>query len=225
MSTVCEGIAKLYQVNYGANAMLMYNAPAYRDLAPSFVNSECVELVHHGGAQKSRGLETMIDMMKLLDDRFRLHFYLVANSSAQKNYLDELKRLAVRMGRRIVFHSPVSSDKIAEEINQYDVGVYPLKPDSVNDALALPNKFFEFVQARLAIVIGPSREMASLVSKHDLGLIAEEFTADSMARTLSKLTKEKIWRFKLRADQAAKELCFDAQEPQFLETIQRLVKH
>ncbi len=225
MSTVCQGIAELYQKKYGANAFLMHNAPAYRELEPSHVKNKSIRLVHHGGAQRSRGLETMIEMMNSLDDRFQLHFYLVAHVSSQVEYLKELKSAASDLKGRVVFHDPVHSDQIAEEINQYDVGVYPLKPSSVNDSLALPNKFFEFVQARLAIVIGPSQEMVRLVNKYDLGLIAEDFTADAMARTLSNLTKEKVWQCKQQSDAAAKELCFDAQEPKFLESVQQLVNH
>ncbi len=223
MSTVCQGIADLYKSEYGTESFVIYNAPAYREVSPSSVSSECIQLVHHGGALRSRGLETMVDMMRLLDDRFQFHFYLVASAPAQVSYLNELKSSASSMGDRVIFHDPVHSDKITEEINRYDIGVYPLKPNSVNNALALPNKFFEFVQARLAIVVGPSQEMVRLLKEHDLGVVSKDFTAEAMAQELSNLTDENIWQFKLNSDIAAKGLCYEAKEPIFLETVRRLV--
>ena len=49
--------------------------------------------------------------------------------------------------------------------NDYDVGLYLLPPTNFNQRYALPNKFFEFIQGRLAIAIGPSPEMAKLVER------------------------------------------------------------
>ena len=39
---------------------------------------------------------------------------------------------------------------IAQEINQYDIGVYLLRDGNLNNKYAMPNKLYEFVQARLA---------------------------------------------------------------------------
>jgi len=65
--------------------------------------------------------------------------------------------------------------------------------------------------------------MVRLVKKHDLGLIAEDFTAESMANALLRMTADEIQQFKHYANKAAKELSFDSKEPEFLETIQRLM--
>jgi hypothetical protein len=123
----------------------------------------------------------------------------------------------------VIFRDPVPTEKIPSTINQYDIGVYPLEPRCLNEELALPNKFFEFVQARLAIAIGPSTEMARLVRKHDLGVVAEDFSAQSMANAISALSPEDILRYKENSDAAARDLSFDAQAPLFLRTVQRLL--
>jgi len=224
MSTVCQGIAELYHDNFGVNPFLIFNAPRSSRLEPSPVLRKRLRMVHHGCAARSRGLETMIAMVELLDDRYELHFYLVASASSHSKYLGELKDAAAKFGRRVVFYDPVESDRIADEINQYDIGVYPLKPESVNDNLALPNKFFEFVQGRLAIAIGPSPEMARLLRKYDLGVVADDFSPEAMAEAISSMTETDIWKYKQNADKAAKELCFDAQAPVFLDAVRQLLK-
>ena len=99
---------------------------------------------------------------------------------------------------------PVSSDEIVPFISHYDMGIYILEPTNLNNHFALPNKLFEFIQARLAIAIGPSPEMAKIVQANQLGIIAEDFKVETMATALNKMTKESIEAFKLNSDKAAK---------------------
>ena len=70
--------------------------------------------------------------------------------------------------------------------------------------MALPNKFFEFIQARLAIAIVPSPEMARLTREFDCGVVAEDFSSLSLARALTGLTAQGIDWMKRGADRAAR---------------------
>ena len=95
---------------------------------------------------------------------------------------------------------------IPQFLNKFDIGVFLLPPVNFNYRNALPNKLFEFVQARLAVAIGPTPEMARLVQKHDLGLVSPDFTPESLAGLLAGLTHERVRELKMNADRAAKEL-------------------
>ena len=78
--------------------------------------------------------------------------------------------------------------RIVDTIAQYDIGLFLLSPANFNYYHALPNKLFEFVQARLAVAIGPSPEMARIVNDHDLGIVAPDFEPTTMAAHLNALT-------------------------------------
>ena len=228
MSTVCEGIAEAYADEFGVDVpVVILNAPNYQQIVAGGVDKTRVRLVHHGAALADRRLEVMIDMLALLDDRFTLDFFLMTDFRGGIAYRDQLKERANASGLadRVVFRDPVPTEKIPSTINQYDIGVNPLEPRCLNEELALPNQFFEFVQARLAIAIGPSTEMARLVRKHDLGVVAEDFSAQSMANAISALSPEDILRYTQNSDVAAKELSFDAQAPLFLATVRRLLNN
>jgi hypothetical protein len=86
-------------------------------------------------------------------------------------------------------------------MESYDVGLYSLQPTSFNNLHALPNKFFDFVQAGLAVVIGPSPDMAALVATHDLGVVADGFDRDSVRAALAGLDPAAVdrWRANARA--------------------------
>ena len=77
MTTVCHGIAKEYQKNFGVSAGVVYNAPKYQPISPIKSQEDKIRLVHHGVALESRCIELMIEMVSYLDDRFTLDFYLV----------------------------------------------------------------------------------------------------------------------------------------------------
>ncbi len=147
----------------------------------------------------------MIDMMALLDERFSLDLMLI---EVEPCYIDELRQRA-GSDPRIRFLPPVAMESICRTLNDYDVGVYLLRPDNFNHRHALPNKFFEFVQARLAVAIGPSPEMKALVDRFRCGLVARSFDVADLAESLRNLTSDELQRLKVASHFAAAELSFE----------------
>ncbi|PYC37323.1 hypothetical protein DMX08_13595 [Pseudomonas protegens] len=161
----------------------------------------------------------MIEMMDYLDERFTLDLMLVDNGSG---YLETLKKMAAK-NNKIKFRPPVDMKKISFEINNYDIGLFLLPPVNFNYKYALPNKFFEFIQARLAIAIGPSDEMARLTKKYNLGIISDDFSPKNMAHKLSQLTSKDIYRMKESANLAAKDLNGDSTKNFIFDTVKKLL--
>nr|WP_314566421.1 glycosyltransferase [uncultured Pseudomonas sp.] len=219
MITVCQGIADEYGRVYGVQPVVVHNAPLDQKLSPSPVSENQVRLIHHGAAIRSRHLGVMIDMMRHLDERFSLDFMLMESDAA---YMKELRESA-STDSRIRFIEPVPMPEICQELNRYDLGVYLLPPVNFNHEHALPNKFFEFVQARLGVAIGPSTEMATLLNKYRCGVVADSFTAEALAASMSALSHDKIAEFKEASDRAAGELNYEHDGQVLLSQITRLL--
>ena len=219
MLTVCQGIADEYDLTFGVKPLVVHNAPQKIDLLPSSINEDHVRMVHHGVAIRSRRLELMIEVMGCLDSRFTLDFMLNGGDAEYMSYLQN----KAKENPRIRFIEPVSMPEICNFINYYDVGIYILPPDNFNHKSALPNKFFEFIQARLAIVIGPSPEMAKLVQRYGCGLVANSFDPKAMASILKNITTKELINLKNLAHLAAKELCFEHEAPIIMSEVRRLV--
>ena len=116
-------------------------------------------------ASKERGIEKMIEMMEYLDSRFTLDLMLV--KTADEEYFKNLEsQVSQTKNTRII--PTVPFEEIIPFTSQYDIGFYILQPTNFNGYNALPNKFFEFIQARLAIAIGPSPEMSKYVKTYNL---------------------------------------------------------
>jgi hypothetical protein len=194
VTTVCEGIADEYCRVFGVRPEIITNATDYRELEPSPVDPEHIRLVHHGGAGRSRRIETMIEMMDFADRRFSLDLMLVTPPGGEA-YAAELGEMA-RARANVLLRPPVPMPEIVPAIQPCDIGLYILAPENFNNLHALPNKVFEFVQARLALAVGPSPEMARLVSTYGLGIVAEDFSAQGMADRLNGLSAAEIRGFK-----------------------------
>ncbi len=198
MTTVAPALVDAYRELTGVEATVVTNAPEYHDLRPRPV-ARRIRLLHHGIANRSRGLERTIEMMAHLDERFTLDLVLVEH---EPRYLRRLRRLAAH-DARIRFLDPVPMRDIVRFANDYDVGVFLLPPSNFNYRNALPNKLFEFIQARLAVAIGPSPEMARVVEEWGCGIVAKDFEAGSLCQTLSALDPDAITGYKQRSHAAA----------------------
>ncbi|MCU0420154.1 MAG: hypothetical protein MUC38_10935 [Cyclobacteriaceae bacterium] len=218
MATVGERIAEEYQKNFGKQPVVITNAPSYHGLHPSPVQPHRIRLVHHGGANWSRQLEIMMDVIALLDERFTLDMFLLSPPNANrktKSYLEFLKRRAKEIGR-IQILPPVAPNEIVAKINEYDMGIFLIPPVNFNYANTLPNKFFDFIQARLGVAIGPTPEMADITKKHQIGIVSDDFSAASLANKLRGLDKEQIENFKRNSDDLSGLLNAEENKKRFL---------
>jgi hypothetical protein len=216
VATVSNGVASLYQQLIGVKASVVPNFPEYKTLHPSPSEGDPIRLIHHGGYHADRHLEELVLATRLLGKRATLDFMLVDDS--RKHEVSKLRQMA-KDDDNITFRHPVRPEDVCTTINHYDVGVYLLPPNCLNNQYALPNKFFDFIQARLATVIGPSSEMASIINQYNLGLVADDFSAEALASQIESLSSAEIMEMKQHAHIAANALCSQEAEKRWNEVI------
>lgn len=226
MLTVGQGLADEYAKTFGVQPVIITNATRYVEIQPAPVGHDSIRLVHHGIANPSRRLELMVEMMEHLDERFTLDMILMTSDYASpqtREYIRTFKSEAEK-NPRIKILAPVKSDEVVATLNHYDVGVFLIPPINFNYANTLPNKLFDFIQARLAIAIGPTPEMASIVQTYGNGVVANDFSPRSLAAKLQPLNREDIARLKQHSSAAAKAFNAEKNEVIFNGLIATLMK-
>lgn len=206
-STVGAGLAEAYEADYGLRCTVATNAGPRLDLQPTEVHSP-LRLVHSGVALPGRQLELMMQAVARTASEVTLDLYLMPNDVA---YLEQLRQLAERSGGRVRVQAPQPYTELVRALNDYDLGVFVLPPTTFNYANALPNKFFDFVQARLGIVIGPSPEMQRILLERGLGAVTADFTSEALVEVLDGLQPEQVVQWKRSSHASAEELSESAQ--------------
>lgn len=219
-STVNRAIASRYKTEYGFSSDVVINAGKYeRSLSPSEVG-DTIRLVHSGGVNPGRRIDVMMRAVAAAKNDLTLDLYLVGQGS--ETYA-ELEALANQLGDRIRILPPVPQAKLVSVLNEYDVGIHVLAPTCTNNKLALPNKFFDFVQARLAMITGPTEAMVEILEERNLGWVTEDFEEASVVETLEQLTPASVRSFKENAHAAAETLGAEQQVPIWLSSISKIL--
>lgn len=209
VSTVSETIASRYEKEFGFAAAVVRNAAPLAQLQPTQVG-EPIRLVHSGVAQANRRIEVMMEAAAKSRANLTLDLYLTGVGS---DYHGSLVTLAHQLGHRVTVHPPVQQRELVGVLNQYDVGVFILPETNTNYRLALPNKFFDYVQARLALVISPTVDMERLLHRYDLGVVTEGVGVDEVVAAFDELNPEAVHGWKQNSDVAAPENSAEAQNP------------
>ncbi|WP_028279459.1 hypothetical protein [Arthrobacter sp. H5] len=210
VSVVNDSIAALYREEFGCSTVTVRNARPFEDLQPSEAVPDVIRLAHSGAAVPGRNIEGMIDAVGALGPGYTLDLYLVKARDGGK-YWRTLERMAAGMDQ-VRFHPAVRPDELPRVLNAYDVGIFSLPPQTRNHALMLPNKFFDFVQARLAIVFSPSPETTQLIRSNDLGAVTVDFSSRALTDTIRGLTAADIASYKSNSHRAAMALSSSTDE-------------
>ncbi len=201
-TTVSEGLAREYEREFGIRAAVVRNAAPYADAQPHSTGS-VIRLVHSGAGLRSRRLEDTIEAVLRTTSPVTLDLYLTRN---HPDYVDELREMADGSGGRVTVHDPVAYRELAETLRSHDVGIHVLPAINFNNQWAMPNKIFDYIQARLGVIVGPSPEMRPFITRLGVGVAAEGFAVDDIVRVLDALSRAEVDAMKARSDTVAGDL-------------------
>jgi hypothetical protein len=206
ITTVGQGIADEYLRRYGVRSSVVTNAAPYVALDAHPVGAR-IRLVHSGATLRNRRLDVTVRAVVESSADVTLDLFLVPNDPA---YLAELKQLAAG-DERVTFHDPVPYAQLIETLNGYDVGVHVIPPTNFNNRWALPNKLFDYVQARLGVLVGPTAEMARIVVDHGIGTVADGFEVADVRRAIEQMALDRVAEWKAQSDASAHALSAEPQ--------------
>lgn len=195
------GFARRYESDLGIPFGVVTNAAPYVDREPTPVHDP-IKIIYTTAGARARKIELVLEAMREAPAHIQLDLIVMPN---EPDYVADLKRLGAQIPR-VHFREPVPYDKLVDTVAEYDVALSFIPPTNFSKANALPNKFFEAVQARVGVIIGPGPEMSPLLEKYGFGESTTDYEARSLATTLHNLTPAKVTAWKQAAHRAAPEL-------------------
>lgn len=219
VTTVSPGLAAEYHDQFGVDVEVVTNAAAYEQRSPRPTEGT-IRLLHTGVARANRRLDAMIDALRGAPDGVTLDLMLVPS---EPGYIDALRERAADLPA-VRFREPVPYTELVETVAEYDVSIVVFPATTFNLEHSLPNKLFEAVQARTAVLVGPSPDMADLVREHGIGEVLEGADADALRSALATMTPEDVDGWKQASAAAARELSAEHQVSGWSRALARLAE-
>lgn len=216
VTCVSDGIADRLTIVHrlARRPVVIRNTPRYEAHVPR-TTDETIHVLYHGVVSPGRGLEACIESVA----QWRPEFTLTIRGPGADSYLAALKDIATRHNvlDRVVFAPPVPMTELVARATAHDVGLFVLPDYSRQNVYVLPNKFFEYAMAGLALVVSDLPEMARLLREHDLGVLVGDLKPETIAAALNSLDRPAIDRFKRNSLEAAKILNWHAEGQRLLD--------
>ncbi|HEX3861631.1 MAG TPA: hypothetical protein VHY35_08050 [Stellaceae bacterium] len=209
VSAVSSGIAESLDRLYGLPrpSLVIRNMPAFEEAAFRPTAPDRIRVLYHGIVAPNRGLEAAIDSVAA----WRPEFDLTIRGPGDAAFLDALRERIKERGLsgRAQLVPPVPMTALVREATEFDIGFFALPGHSPHNQFALPNKFFEYAMAGLALCTTELPEMARLIRQYDLGVTFPGIDPATIAEQINALQPEQIDQYKRNALAAARELCWD----------------
>lgn len=200
--SVSEGLCEAYREKYGVKCELFYSLPPYFDFMPKPTDESEIKILYHGFISPDRSSMELLSLARALQGSpYRIYAMVLSN---QKGFLESFAFHADSIPT-LELVCPVGLEEIIPVSRAYDIGLIPFKPNTFNLAHCMPNKLFEYIQARLAIVATPLQDLGRFVKGNACGKLSHGFESEDLARTLLELQKDEVRFYKSQAHKIAQD--------------------
>jgi len=223
--TVSDSIALAYREKYGTQFLVIRNVsrdrtreddPTFHDL----YNSR-YKIIYQGALNIGRGLEMLISAMQWIPDTI----LLIAGDGDIRFELQQLVK-QLKITDKVVFPGKIAPAMLHKITSQCDLG-FSLEEDlGLNYRMALPNKIFDYIQARIPVMCSDLPEMGALINYYKIGEIVRSRDPSDLASQIHAVLKNDAIRksWGLNLDVAAEELCWEKEELKFSGLLENIWK-
>ena len=150
--TVCHSIAVHYNLKYNTKFHVVRNVPFKIEKLEKGIlpfNSKNKKIILYQGAiNKGRGLELMIEAMTFLDNAI---FLIIGSGDIEKNIHNLVKEL--NLEEKVTFIDRIPPIELQKLTPLADLGLSIEENLGLNYKYALPNKLFDYIQAKIPVLV------------------------------------------------------------------------
>lgn len=203
--TVGHHLAKIMSEKYSVPFDVIRNIPSFRQTQSKedgISNSQKI-LLYQGAINVGRGLEEIIRTMLSLAE---WEFWL----AGEGDITEELQQLArqLKVEDRVKLLGWVAPEDLPGLMRKATIGINLREAGSMNDYYSLPNKFFDFIHARLPSIHMNYPEYREVIDQYPCALLIEEVSQMEIATALQKLNSDTELTEKMKAACASASAAF-----------------
>jgi glycosyltransferase involved in cell wall biosynthesis len=207
---VSPSIARVYKETYGPDFRVVRNVPFHRpepmiDTSLQARYGDRAIILYQGALNVGRGLELVIRSLSYLD-----HTVLLIAGGGDIEAELKLEAKKAGLADRVVFLGRVDPERLYPITCSADVGISLEEDLGLNYRYALPNKVFDYIQARIPVLCSDLPEMKAIVEGHEVGIATSERDPEGLATILKDMIRDrKAGKWSKAVEKAAGELCWE----------------
>lgn len=223
---VNQSVASLYHREYGNKITVVRNVPFRKKILPAEagtipgIPSGYRIILYQGAVNVGRGLEEAILAMQYLKTQAIL---LIAGSG---DILEDLKRLVEResLQNKVILTGQIPFQELDSYTRAADIGLSIEKDVSLNYHYCLPNKFLDYIQANVPVLVSPFPEMKAIVERYQIGEFLISHDPPLLAGQLDRMLgdEQKLQQYRSNLVSAASELNWESEEPRLMALLQNV---
>jgi len=223
---VNSSVARMYEEEYQRAVTVIRNVPfrkearAAADRAVYGIEAGEKVILYQGAVNVDRGLEEAIQAMKFLRTDAKL---VIAGTG---DVFESIKQFAKdqKVGGKVIFLGQVPFQDLHPITLMADLGLSIEKDVSLNYHYALPNKFMDYIQAGVPVLISPFPEMKAIVDRYFIGETIENHDPQHLANRMDTMLRntERMELYRQNLARAAEELCWENEEKTLMGILENL---
>jgi glycosyltransferase involved in cell wall biosynthesis len=215
--TVSDGLRNEFTERYNRNYSVIRNMPL---LIPSNDDLPNEKYLFYGGAvNEARGFEVLIPAMK------QIPFKLIV--AGDGNFMSQLKNLIAENGvqDRVELKGLVSPKELRRYAMKATLGLGLAEKEGINQYMALPNKFFEYMHAGLPQIAMNFPEYRKINEEFGVGVLLNELSINDVVHRINQIMSNNalLQQMKAACQQAKKVYNWNQEEQKLLKFYQTIL--
>ena len=226
---VNQSVAELYIQKYGIKIQIIRNVPFRKK--GTYINSKHgfdirdgqKIIIYQGAVNIDRGVEEAILAMQYLKTDALL---IIAGTgdifSRLQNFIS-----ALGVKDKVMLTGQIPFQELHAITIKADLGLSIEKDVCINYRYSLPNKFLDYIQARVPVLVSPFPEMKAIVDLYHIGTYIESHDPEKLAAQIDRILNDQggLAVYKKNLEVAATVLCWENEEETLLQLIDDMEKN
>lgn len=208
--TVSNSIANYYNLKYKTNFITIRNLPIatnkiLKGKLPFKIKNKKI-ILYQGAINKARGLELMLTTMQYIKNSI---FVIIGNGDIKNELIQQIKVLNLEEKVKLI---PKQTPKELQKITPLaDLGISFEEDFGLSYKFALPNKLFDYIHAKIPVLVSDLPEMVNIIQNFSVGEIIKDRDPKKLAIQISTMLQKDKEFYKSNLENARKVLTWESE--------------